>query len=250
MLKKSANSDGKPATTPVSPPVGPTVVWVLAAGPMPNALQAAAMLPKADAVIAADGGLNLASALGIRPDLIVGDLDSADPVLLQRFIDQGVETRRYSHNTKLETDTELALLAALKLQAELQSGTARIYILGALGGRLDHGLANLLLLTDPEVAQHDVRIVDGYQEAYLAQPGVANLIAGKPGDTVSLLPLSAEVTEVYTVGLEYPLSGDTLYMGRGRGVSNVLVTQSASVRFATGLLLVVVIHVSQNPSEQ
>ena len=142
-----------------------TCVWVLASGPyddLPSALQWA---PKAGKVVAADGGTALARELGLRPDLIVGDLDSSPPSLVEQFQAQGVEVRRYDHDTKLETDTELALLAALEWQPDT------IVLLGALGGRLDHALANVLLLTRHAFAPLDIRILDGKQEAYIAKAG-------------------------------------------------------------------------------
>jgi len=213
-----------------------TCVWVLASGPyedLPGALQWA---PKAGKVVVADGGTALARELGLRPDLIVGDLDSSLPSLVEQFQAQGVEVRRYDHDTKLETDTELALLAALEWQPET------IVLLGALGGRLDHALANILLLTRPAFAHLDIRIIDGKQEAFLAKPGRWNPIRGNEGDTVTLLPIGGDAHGVRTEGLHWPLLGETLPQGHGRGVSNLIDATSARVRLDDGLMLVVVVH--------
>src|SRR3954454_9972093 len=101
-------------------------LWVLASGPHVDLQDALRWAPKPDRIVAADGGTMLADELGLRPDLIIGDIDSSPVPLVQAFESAGVEVRRFSHATKWETDTELALLAAL----EWQPGV--IIVLGAL----------------------------------------------------------------------------------------------------------------------
>lgn len=113
-------------------------------------------------------------------------------------------------------------------------------ILGALGDRLDHTLANVLLLALPELRPVKAKILDGRQELFLIRDGA--LIEGQVGDTLSLLPLTEEVTGIYTEGLEYPLENGTLYLGPARGVSNTLTAPQARVRVGQGLLLAVIIH--------
>src|SRR4051812_26212139 len=135
-------------------------VWILASSPVRSAVSTVAWLPAPDHVVAADGGSTLAKRLGLTPDLIIGDLDSADPALVAQWEATGVEVQRYQHTEKLETDTELAVLEALRWQP------GRIYLLGAMGGRLDHEIANILLLTHPRLASIDLRIVAGRQEIF------------------------------------------------------------------------------------
>jgi thiamine pyrophosphokinase len=212
-------------------------VWVIAASPEWDS--EIGWLPPPDHVVVADGGTSIAVRLGLTPDLVVGDFDSCDPNALrqvERWRDEGVRVETFVHETKLETDTELAILAALEFEPE------RIYLLGATGGRLDHTLANILLLTHPTLAALDVRVVEGGQEIYLANQDAWNQIEGRPGDTVSLLPVGGDVTGVTLRDLKYPLHDATLGRGLGRGVSNVIGGSEPAVRFRTGLLLVVVLH--------
>ena len=212
-------------------------IWVLAGSPSgydPGTIQ---RLGKPSRVIAANGGSVLAAKLGIVPDLVIGDLDSADPLLISRWEQGGVEMRRYGHTTKSETDTELALLIAARWLDE-QHNT--IYVLGGTGGRLDHSLANVLLLTHPELVEVDVRLVEGTQEVMLAKPQRWNHIEAAPGQLLSLLPVGDDVTGITLEGCVYPLSSETLAAGRGRGVSNEIVAANARLWFDTGLLLVVV----------
>jgi thiamine pyrophosphokinase len=211
-------------------------VWVLASGPHDDLEIALLWSPRPDKVIAADGGTALAQELNLTPDLIVGDVDSSPPDLVAHFARAGVELRRFDHDTKWETDTELAILAALDWQPRI------VIVLGAIGGRLDHSLANVLLLTHPRIAPADVRILDGQHEVFLAKPGQWNQIRGNQGDTVSLLPLGVEAVGVRTYGLHWALQGETLPAGRGRGVSNLIEASDSQVWLDQGNLLVVVLH--------
>ncbi len=212
-------------------------VWVLASGPAVDIDMALRYAVPADVVIAADGGTVLANRLGITPSLIIGDLDSTPADLVTMYSDLGVEVRRYDHNTKWETDTELALLAALDYSPK------RIYLLGGIGGRLDHSLANVLLLTHPEFASRDLHILDGSNELFLAKPKQWNSIKGGANDIVSLLPIGAAAEAVSTRGLQWPLDGETLVAGKARGVSNRISDPTATaVCYDAGQLLVAVVH--------
>lgn len=211
-------------------------IWVLAGSPVGYMDGLAETLPRPDAIIAANGGSALASYLGIKPTLVIGDLDSADPALINSWEAEGVEMRRYSHTTKSETDTELAVLAAVDL---LGASQGTIYMLNATGGRLDHSLANVLLLTHPAFAEVDLCLVEANSTLFLAKPGRQNQIDGKKDNLLTLLPIG-DVSGVTLSGCRYPLEHETLLMGRGRGVSNEIVSDNASVSFGEGLLLVVV----------
>ena len=209
------------------------LIWVLASGPVGDPTHSTQGLALPDIVIAADGGSSLAARLHLIPNLIVGDLDSSEPAVVADFEAQGVEIRRYDHHTKSETDTELALFAALEWEP------SEIVLLGALGGRLDHSLANIFLLTNPMLGSIKVRIVDGPEEIFLAQPQSWTKIHGEVGDTVSLLPIGETASGVRLEGLEYPLDNEPLVQGFARGISNRLTRPSGRVWVGSGLLLVV-----------
>lgn len=217
-------------------------VWVLAASPVWTSPERLGDLPAPDVVIAADGGITLAARLGLVPNLVIGDLDSSDPSLVRQMEGQGVQFDRFTHETKVETDTELAVLAALDWRPDT------IVVLGAVGGRLDHSVANLLLLTHPQLAEQDVRIMDGRQAALLAKPGRWNALPASSGDTVSLLPVGGDASGVSTADLLYPLDAETLLAGRGRGVSNEVTGDNPGVYYESGLLMVIVVR-SRNARE-
>ena len=189
-------------------------------------------------VIAADGGARHAAALGVPIDLWVGDGDSIGEDVLAELEAAGVPLER-SPQDKDESDTELAIRAALRL------GHEGVLILGALGGRNDHALANIGLLAMPELAGREAAILDARSRTVLiSAPGpddaaVERPLPGRPGDLVSLLPLGAGVEGVTTRGLAYPLVDEPLPVGRTRGLSNVRSAPDASVSVRRGLLLVV-----------
>jgi len=192
-----------------------------------------ALLDDADLVVAADGGAGWLHRHGVRPDLLVGDLDSIDPALVGLLEADGVTIERHPVD-KDASDAELAIERAVA------AGADAIVMLGALGGpRLDHELANLLLLADPGFAACDLRIVRGGSVARAVHAGGRLSLDGAPGSLVSLLPIGGAAAGVRTVGLRYELGGEDLSLGRSRGLSNEVVQAPASVSLERGTLLVV-----------
>jgi thiamine pyrophosphokinase len=193
----------------------------------------AGWLDDADLVFAADGGARSLDRLRRRPDLLIGDLDSVEPALVERLAASGMPIDRRSPD-KEASDTELAVEAALA------AGATEVVILGAMGGeRLDHELADLLLVADPALAGHRVRVVRGSTTIRALQRGGQLDLSGAVGDLVTLLPIGGDSAGVTTVGLRWPLDAATLQMGRSRGLSNEIVSTPASVRIDAGTLLVV-----------
>ncbi len=190
----------------------------------------------ADYLVCANGGSNHARRLGLRPDQIIGDLDSMAAETRAWAELENIAMRCYQHELKQESDTELALLAAL------DAGATALTILGALGGRLDHTLANLAVLALPQLAHLDVAIWDEATEVRMLWPGRDNSLHGAVGDAVSLIPFGGDVPNIVTSGLRYPLRDETLYLNRSRGISNEMLANAAMVSFSSGLLLAILRH--------
>jgi thiamine pyrophosphokinase len=188
-----------------------------------------------DLLIAADGGLRYLRLLGLRPQILIGDLDSVSAEDAEDCINNGVQVLRHPVQ-KDETDLELALNFAL------ESGCGIIVIAAALGGRLDQTLGNLFLLTREDLEQTDIRLDDGIEEVFLIRTSAT--IIGNPDDVISLLPYGQPAVDVKTENLRYPLDFETLLPEETRGISNVMENHHASVSISSGILIC--IHTRKN----
>jgi thiamine pyrophosphokinase len=192
-----------------------------------------------DLLIAADGGLRHCRSRGLTPQILIGDFDSISAQDVIELEASGIEVIRHPAQ-KDYTDLELALQHARKL------GAQEILVFAALGRRWDQTLANLLLPAASTLHGTRITLLDGDQEIRLLdarQSPAALELRGEPGDTVSLIPLAGDAAGLRTVGLEYPLEGETLAFGATRGVSNSLINQEASITLRQGLLACIVIHI-------
>jgi thiamine pyrophosphokinase len=190
-------------------------------------------LADAELVIAADGGAAALVASERRVDRIVGDLDSIDPGLVERLAEAGTAIERHPVD-KEASDTELAVSSALA------AGATQVVLLGAVGGpRLDHELANLLLLADPSLAGIDLRAVHRPSVVRPLRGGERLELIGRVGDLVTLLPIGGEADGVTTGGLRWSLDAATLPLGGSRGLSNEVTAPDAWVSLERGTLLVV-----------
>jgi thiamine pyrophosphokinase len=193
-----------------------------------------------DLIVGANGGAAQALAWGLHPRLVIGDMDSLPASA--RAILKAQRCRFVEHpRAKDETDLELALAYAVG------QGAREIIILGALGGRLDHTLANVLLLALPQLHGTSVRIANGDEETLLVQSGETATLAGQPGDLVSLLPLGGDARGVTTTGLAWPLRDEVLRFGFSRGVSNEMTAPVARIELGDGYLLVVHLRCNRTP---
>lgn len=194
---------------------------------------------RADAVvIAADSGLDHAVAAGLRPAVLVGDLDS---------ISASGRMWAYAHETEIDeypadkdlTDTELAIERALGVP-----GVRQLLLVGGIDEsgerRIDHQLATLLALGAPALAGlESVRAVVGFTAFSILHPGRHCLLDVEPGQLFSLLALHGPCTGVTLTGARWPLADATLRGTEARGVSNEA-TGDTEVSVGSGVLTVIV----------
>ncbi len=178
----------------------------------------------ADLVIAADAGYETARRLGVRPDVLLGDYDSAPCPRDAAALVLPAE--------KDDTDTHFAAREAIR------RGAAEVVILGGLGGRLDHTLANFATLLF--LAQNGVRarLVDEATEAAALVPGTYEIPA-RPDRYFSIFPAGEKAGGVWLEGLKYPLREYTLTNAFPIGVSNEFVEKTATLRFRSGAIFLV-----------
>lgn len=184
-------------------------------------------LPTCDLVVAADGGYDHAVALGMRVDILIGDMDS----IVATEIPRHVLVERHSPD-KEATDLELALAFVLA------ENPSRVVVVGGSGGRLDHELATAEMVCGERWSPVD-------EIDWISARGTAHVVRGRrtlhgdAGTTLSLIPMGGDAHHVTTKGLRWNLDDETLPAGTGRGVSNLLVGPVADVRVGDGCVLAV-----------
>ncbi|MBN1758198.1 MAG: thiamine diphosphokinase [Chitinispirillaceae bacterium] len=179
----------------------------------------------ADIVIAADGAVRHLGRLGIKPDVIIGDMDSIDDSL--RDDDTGIERITYSPE-KDKTDTELAVEMAF------ERGCSQVTLLAAAGGRMDHMLGNIIL-----TAKYPgrVAIIEGNATLVAIDKSQKIRLHGAIGDRISLIPFGNSVADVMTAGLKYGMKKEGLPVCT-KGISNELECENACICISAGILLV------------
>ena len=179
-------------------------------------------IKKGDYIICADGGYDHAIKLGVTPDVLIGDMDFVKSKDLQ--VEKIVYPKR-----KDWTDSEIVIDYARG------KGFDELVLLGFTGGRADHMLTNIFMLA--RNADIDMLIADENSEIKLAKKD--NIVFGKKGDIVSIIPINGNLENVSTENLEYPLNTETLYFGEGRGVSNVMTSDKCRITIGAGQGLII-----------
>lgn len=182
-------------------------------------------------VICADGGYETAQKLGIRPDIVIGDFDSAGYVPSGDFelITLPVE--------KDDTDSMAAVRAAL------ERGYREFFILGALGGRFDHSYANLSVLLFIAANGGTGVLLDDNTAITIRRSGDAPFtMKGCIGKTVSVFPFGVPQCVVSYEGLYYPLEHGTLSIETSLGASNHVIAEEASITAEEGTALIIVLN--------
>ncbi|WP_432628685.1 thiamine diphosphokinase [Brotaphodocola sp.] len=225
-----------------------------------------------DLVIAVDGGLRYADALGLKPDWVVGDFDTVEETLLKKYCPAKIPERpdeeefteeqvyesadlfeqeetvgsvetedgrtvfwEQHHPEKNETDTELARSRALEL------GCGRIVFLGATGGRLDHMIANIHMLSECLEQNVHAELVDAQNRLYLIRNQAEFEREKIWGKYISFFPYTDRVRGIHLAGFKYLLHGWNLKKGVESGLclSNELAGDSAKIWIDEGILVCV-----------
>ena len=182
------------------------------------------LLPENAYVICADGGFRHMDKLGLTPDIVIGDMDSVKADL------HGEKTIVYPVRKDF-TDSEIAVNYAI------DNGFSDLVLIGFTGTRTDHTLTNLFLLKGISERGARAKIIDEHNVIRYAEK--ENIIRGKKGDIVSIIPIGGDVSGITTEGLDYPLFSETLEFGKGRGVSNVMTGDECRITVKNGSALII-----------
>ncbi len=181
---------------------------------------------KDDLVLCADGGYTHAVRAGIVPDRVIGDLDSLSGIVPPEAILERVPVE------KDDTDTMLCVRYAHSL------GCKECLILGGIGGRLDHTLANLQTLAFANSHGMHATLAGDEDRVLLLQDGSLTL-KREENCTLSLLSFSERCVGVTTSGVKYPLNNATITYNNPMAVSNSFTEEEAHIAVREGMMLVV-----------
>ena len=205
-------------------------IIIFANGDLPDLEKARALLRHDDFILCADGGTRHALALHLTPNLVIGDMDSLDSAVWKTLEEKNIPFELFPRD-KNETDLELAINKAIEMDSH------EIIIVAALGGRTDHALANIALLSDLRLSTFSLQLDNGTEQLQFCRDQVE--VRGRSGDIVSLIPWGNPVHGIQTENLKWKLNNETLYPEKSRGISNEMTSDTASIKIESGLLLII-----------
>lgn len=180
-------------------------------------------------IIAADRGLEVLNKININPDYIIGDFDSVNKNILEQYKNIPIT---YLKPEKDFTDTHMALKYAM------EQGATKITILGAIGTRFDHSIANVNILKETLEYNVEAEIIDENNKIKLINKETK---IKKENDYkyVSLIPLTTNVCGVTLEGFKYSLENATLNIGESIGVSNEQNGNESTIKLKEGILILI-----------
>lgn len=194
-----------------------------------NALEKAGK--ESDFILCADGGTNYCLKASLMPDMVIGDLDSISKDSLKVIYDNNVPIEKFPIK-KDATDSELSIDYLISKEV------TDITLVGAIGNRMDHTLANILLLNKLHEKGIKGKIIDESNTIYLVDK---ELILTKEEDSfISVIPITNFGSTVTLKGLEYELNGVKINFGSTYGISNRIIGDEAYIIVHEGACLVFV----------
>ena len=183
-------------------------------------------------IIASDKGLETLDKYNITPNYIIGDFDSIDKKILDKYINDKNIVIKSLNPEKDYTDTHMAL----KLAIELKS--TNITIIGAVGTRIDHTIANMHILKETLENNIECKIINSNNEIQLINKKTI-LELDNNYKYISLIPLTTKVKGVTLKGFKYTLEETTLEIGHSIGVSNEQIEEYAEINLKEGILILI-----------
>ncbi|MBP7018210.1 thiamine diphosphokinase [Candidatus Saccharibacteria bacterium] len=198
------------------------------------------LITQDDIIIGCDGGTDRVYELGLTPNLVVGDFDSAtnipsevmavDADSQQLIIVNDIKYYKFPKD-KYNLDSELAIDKAIELRPR------NIVIVNPIGLELDHVIGTLFLLSKNKYLNRNIKIITKNQIIYYKSTSFT--IKGGVGDKISLMPINDQAKVLKTTGLKYDLAVNKMQMQINAGVSNQLIDKIACVDMLSGGLLIV-----------
>lgn len=184
-----------------------------------------------DYIIAVDGGYSYLAEKGIKPDIVVGDFDSLGEI-------PNNEEVTVLPKEKDDTDTFFAL------KTGMEKGYTEFDLYCCTGGRVDHTLANIQLLSYLSQRKMKGKLIG--KEYFITAVTDGELTIKKTNGYVSIFAQGGIAKGVDLIGMKYPLSKATLTSDVPLGVSNEIIDEEAVVRVYKGTLTVYVEQRKEN----
>jgi thiamine pyrophosphokinase len=202
---------------------------IICGGEIENYSYAERFIENAGYVICADGGARHARKMNAIPDVLLGDFDSISDEDYA-FFKSRADIKVYPIE-KDKTDSEIAVDLAL------EKGCGEIIILGGLGTRLDHSIANIFLLKKIHDAGARGMLADEKTRVFFVSERIR--LEREEGFKISIIPIGGEARGITTTGLYYPLADEDIDYGSTRGLSNEFVADTAEITVGEGTILVI-----------
>lgn len=181
-------------------------------------------------IIAVDKGLEILDKCNIKPNYIIGDFDSLNEKILQKYKEESNIEIIKLNPEKDYTDTHMAIKLAIKLNS------TDITIMGSIGNRIDHTLSNIHILKETLTREINCKILNENNSITLINK---TTIIKKEYPYVSLIPLTTAVEGVTLKGFKYSLNNATMKIGESIGVSNEQIEDEAIIQIKEGILIVI-----------
>ena len=185
-----------------------------------------------DTIVACDRGYEALAAIGVTPDVVVGDLDSMSEQCRKDLEYKDIEVIRLNP-VKDDTDTEAAIALCAGRGAE------KIYLFGATGSRVDHMLGNIELLAYAADRRCELIIIDRHNRVRLLRQSIKITKDEQWGDYISFIPYSPAVEKLTLRGFKYELQDYDMKKGNTLGISNEITADTADISFSSGKLIMV-----------
>jgi len=186
---------------------------------------------KYDFILSADGGTDYCLKAGIIPNAVIGDLDSISEESLEKINDGNIPVIKFPVK-KDKADSELSIDYLVDM------GIKDITLIGAVGSRMDHTLANIFLLSKMHEKGVKVQIIDNYNTICLVDNEL--VVANKEGYFVSIVPVDSSGIIVSLKGFEYELDRVKIEFGSTHGISNRVIESEGYIKIHKGKCYVIV----------
>lgn len=184
-----------------------------------------------DKIIAVDKGLEMLNKLKIGPNYIIGDFDSVDSKILKQYENGNIPVT-YLKPEKDYTDTHMALKLAI------EKCSTNIVIIGAIGTRLDHTMANIHILKEALDKGIKAKLINESNEIMLIN-NECKIEKNQYFKYVSIIPLTTKVTDITLKGFKYLLNHATLNIGESIGISNIQIKDTATIEIKEGIAILI-----------